>query len=122
MEHIRQLVERVATVDSKDEQKFKELIDDSAKLWLEACCQRYRFRLILPPGAEDVVLRAINDPRAMNLIVKPSLIRYGTSDGQDLTKEEFLNDWTGRVIEYEYLEPSEKVFSSWQPSLNPVVG
>lgn len=103
VEHVRELVGRVAHVDPGDEQKFEELVDEAAKLWIEACSQRCRFRVVLPRGAEDVVSRSHHDFGSMSLIVKPSLIRWGNSQGQDLTKEEFLNDWAGEVTEYEYV-------------------
>jgi hypothetical protein len=88
-----------------DEQKFAELIDDAAKLWLEACSQRYRFRVKIPQGAEDIMNRKVDDVSPMILVAKPSLVRCGNSQGQDLMTEEFLSDWAGEVIEYEYVEP-----------------
>lgn len=101
VEDICHTLGKVAHIASKNRQKIEDLVKMAATLWLEICSQRYRVRVILPEGCEDIMASSGHLLNPLRLIIKPALKRWGNSQGQDLFKEEFIGAWKGSQVEYE---------------------
>ena len=101
VEDVSGIIGKVAPVDVADQQRLDDLVGTAGILWLEVCSQRYRLRVVLPSESEDVMMRDANDCRPIKLVFKPGLMRFGNSQGQELTREEYVGSWKGQTVEYQ---------------------
>jgi hypothetical protein len=93
-------LDNVATVNLRDRQKLKDLVDKAGRLWLEACSQRYRIVVKVPPKSEDVLTKATYSHETLTLVIRPALRRYGNSQGLDLEHEDIVGDWQEMIELY----------------------
>jgi hypothetical protein len=91
---------RVAELDQGDHRVLDRIVQLSAKTWLECCAQRYRLLVVLSEGVEELLLPPWRNIRAVNLLVKPDIKRFGTSQGENLAKSEAVTGWRGLVASY----------------------
>jgi hypothetical protein len=93
-------VEKVATPKEKDRKSLHKIVRMSAELWLECCSQRYRLLVTLASEVEDVLGHEQLTLKAVKLVFRPELRRFGNAHGDRMEIEEPVTGWRSAVETY----------------------
>ena len=90
-------ISRVTIPDPRERNALDELLQLAARLWLDACSQRFRLFVVLPESRADVLRLPKSELNCLQLVIKPELQRFGNLRGDDICKGESLTGWRSHI-------------------------
>jgi hypothetical protein len=94
------LLQKIAAPGEQEKRSLEVIVRLSAKVWLELCSQEYRLLMDLKTPSGNVLAAAPAAMTSLCLVRIPSLRRFGSINGDDMTKEELVAGWRSIVESY----------------------
>lgn len=94
-----QELDKVTAVLDNDRQRMIHFVKKAAELWLEIGQQRYRMFVVMSESGKQPkrsARAALDRNRTLEMVIEPSLRRFGSAKGEQLEKEAVVVDCTGK--------------------------
>jgi len=93
-EQLEQILENVTIPDDDMYQEIDEIVKEAGQMWVGFGGQIFRIRLIMEGSVLPTERDRIKQAKAnqLSLVVKPKLMRFGDSRGENLTKKTILEE------------------------------